>query len=317
MNNNNDIVGTTKGTSTLTRARFGPGMLLQHGDLEQLNNYTRDLSRLLFQSFFGCGVICGLTVAGTEECGRLKVTVTPGVALTCVGDPVYVPEVQSVFTKQDFDPGKASRVWVVLCGTTKCCAPRVTTCSSDDDEATSDCTREKDAFEIRLLYLDTDKDTGNGTEYKLPECVCGCPNAPLPSAAIDRAYPEAVPENACKCVDPEKNSCYSAHYAGTCGCNCDECSNCDCKCVILARLYKKQGSQEPWMEDHSVRRFIRPVLMRDPQVEIEENNRKTASALAAMATPAVAAVPTTTATTPAVAERRTAPTPKVRKRTSR
>lgn len=261
MNNNNDIVGSTKGTSKLTRARFGPGMLLQHGDLEQLNNYTRDLSRLLFQSFFGCGVVCGLVVDvdRDEECKRLKVTVQRGVALTCSGDPVYVPDVQTVFTRQNLDLDKASGFWVVLCGTTKCCAPRVTTCSSDDDEATSDCTREKDGFEIRLLSIDPDKP---------PACLCGWPGAPVPSYPPQRLDEAAIQADPCKCVrDPMNDPRHSPHYSGTCGCTCGECSDCDCKCVLLARVYKTRKAQKPWAGDHSVRRFIRPVLMRDPQLE--------------------------------------------------
>jgi hypothetical protein len=62
MSKTNNQFGCAAGTSTLTRATFSPGMLLQHADLEQLNSYTRDLSRLLFKSLFGCGVICGLKV---------------------------------------------------------------------------------------------------------------------------------------------------------------------------------------------------------------------------------------------------------------
>src|SRR5258708_9515175 len=140
MTNTKDPVGSTNGLSTLVRARFGPGMLLQHEDLEQLNTYTRELSRLMFQSFFGCGVICGLVVDAVPDCGKLKVTVEPGVALACSGDPVYVPPgVQPFYTHEDFDLANAKNLWVVLCGTTKCCAPRTATCSSDDDEATSDC----------------------------------------------------------------------------------------------------------------------------------------------------------------------------------
>jgi len=46
MNNTNEPVGIGKGLSTLERSRFGPGMLLHHEDLEQLNIYTRSLSRL-------------------------------------------------------------------------------------------------------------------------------------------------------------------------------------------------------------------------------------------------------------------------------
>ena len=80
MNNTNVTLATKPGTSTLVRAKFGPGMLLQHEDLEQLNLYTRDLSRLMFQSLFGCGVICGLVVGTKEDCGKLNVTVGAGVA---------------------------------------------------------------------------------------------------------------------------------------------------------------------------------------------------------------------------------------------
>lgn len=101
MNNTNEPIGSAKGLSTLQRARFGPGMLLQHEDLEQLNTYTRDLSRLLFQSFFGCGVVCGLQVSGEADCGQLKVTVQKGLALACSGDPVYVPEKKSAQTDKD------------------------------------------------------------------------------------------------------------------------------------------------------------------------------------------------------------------------
>jgi hypothetical protein len=223
-------------------------MLLQHEDLEQLNTYTRDLSRLLFQSFFGCGVVCGLQVSGVEDCGQLNVTVQKGLALACSGDPVYVPEPKTAKTdKEKFDPTKDTQVWVALCLTKKCCAPRTTTCCSDDDEATSDCTREKDGFEIRI--------------YKArPDCVCGCP--PPKDTKQPGPAPYAEKENFCQCVDPE-DPCYKDHYAGTCGCTCGECSTCDCKCILLASL--KVGAPGKWKADHSVRRFIRPVLMRDPQ----------------------------------------------------
>src|SRR3954469_11600300 len=80
------------GMSELVRAKFGPGMLLEHRDLEQLNSYTRELSRLLFRSFFGCGVVCGLVVTWDENCDKLHITVGPGLALDGQGEPVYVPE---------------------------------------------------------------------------------------------------------------------------------------------------------------------------------------------------------------------------------
>jgi hypothetical protein len=35
-------------------------------------------------------------------------------------------------------------------------------------------------------------------------------------------------------------------------------------------LKQQDDAEEPWIADHRVRRFIRPVLMRDPQVALEE-----------------------------------------------
>lgn len=274
MNNTNDRVGLHKGTSTLERARFGPGMLLQHDDLEKLNTYTRDLSRLMFQSFFGCGVVCGLVVSAKSDCGKLRVNVKSGLALACSGDPVYVPKDDSFQTDEKLDD-EITTLWVVLCGTKKCCAPRVATCSSDDDEATSDCTREKDTYEIRV-------------SRKLPDCVCSCTAQPPDQYANqDQSAPdqhgrgeagqgngEEVKVNACKCVTPDQPNwaCYEKHYKGECGCDCGKCSGCDCQCIVLAVLNKPAKPDDPWKQDHSVRRFIRPVLMRDPQVEKEQKS---------------------------------------------
>src|SRR5512136_306329 len=101
MNKTNVTIASTKGMSKLERAKFGPGMLLQHEDLEQLNAYTRDLSRLLFKSFFGCGVICGLVVSVDSKCGKVYLTVGAGLALACSGDPVEVPKNQSFALDED------------------------------------------------------------------------------------------------------------------------------------------------------------------------------------------------------------------------
>ena len=259
MNKTNKVVASTTDTSTLVRAKFGPGMLLQHEDLEQLNVYTRELSRLLFRSFFGCGVICGLVVKPeVDKCNKVFVTVDAGLALDCSGDPVYVPKVQRLALDENCDPDIPSPLWVVLCGTTKNCAPRTSMCTDDDDKSTSVCTRQRDMFEIRVV-------SGR------PDCVCGC--AEPSTAPSDPTY--SVPtgsleqqgsKDPCLCADPTLD-CHIDHYAGKCGCNCGDGSDCGCDCILLARLDKK-GSE--WTVDHRVRRFIRPVLMRDPQVEIEQ-----------------------------------------------
>lgn len=136
--------------------------------------------------------------------------------------------------------------------------------AGSDPKATSDCTREKDTYEIRVLRT-------------RPDCACGCPQ--LQTDQNPNAGPAGIPgeveENACKCVKPYKPNptCYDSHYDGDCGCTCGKCSGCDCQCIVLALLNKPSEENLPWRTDHSVRRFIRPVLMRDPQVEDEAKKR--------------------------------------------
>lgn len=231
------------GTTKLVRSKFGPGMLLQHEDLELLNSYTQNLSRLLFRSFFGCGVICGLVVQKPEfKCGKLFITVESGVALTCAGDPVWVPEKVEFAPSDNAETDLGDPLWVVLCRTVKCCGPRTSVCESDDEEGTAVCTREIEGYEIRV---ETSR-----------KCYCGSP-VQTPQPETDTPY-------------------YSDHYKGKCGCSCGECSDCDCNCILLARLdnEKDPAGIVHWSVDHRVRSFVRPVLMRDPQVEIEDSNRK-------------------------------------------
>lgn len=256
MTNTKDKAGSYPGVSTLERAKFGPGMLLKHDDLEQLNLYTRDLSRLMFRSFFGCGVVCGLVVSAEEDCNKLKVTVGSGLALACSGDPVYVPTSQPFFTDDKLADEKT--FWVVLCATKKCCAPRVSSCSSDDDDATSACTREKDGYEIRILR-------------NKPECGCGCLETtgdPVPAPVGVVGGQPATKD--CKCASSDL-PCYKKHYDGICECDCGKCSGCDCECIVLAKLFKED---QGWKADHRWRRFIRPVLMRDPHFELERPKLK-------------------------------------------
>jgi hypothetical protein len=281
------VLKTQKGPSMIKRAKFGPGMLLQSEDLEQLNLYTRDLSRLLFRSFFGCGVVCGLTVGATDNCGKTVVTVGSGVALNCLGDPIYVPKDVRFEATDGCDPDNPTPnpLWVWLCSCPKCCAPRTPSCGCDDGDGTPACTREVDWYEIHL-----------GTEK--PECACGCElpkpkdtppqDQPAPAAEVvagEALAPAAAqpapnapanpPADPCQCADP-KSDCYKDHYNGVCGCKCD-----DSNCVVLA-LLKYDADDETWTPDYRVRRFIRPVLMRDP-IAVDPAAQATAGAAPAVA----------------------------------
>ena len=267
MSGNNANVNSVKGTSSLVRPRFEPGMLLQHEDLEQMSTYSRDLNRLMFRSLFGCGVVCGLVVRTDQNCGKDTIVVGAGLALDDCGDPIHVPKDQPLTIDEHCDPNLTGPLWVLLCRSSRCCAPRTAICSPDDEDPSSVCTREREGYEIRIVR-------------KLPACACGCPPKdiviPVPQAQ-GQAQANAMLVNVaggtddhCLCVDPTL-PCYQDHYDGICGCCCDDCagSACDCDCVVLARLDPGLEAGMPWVADHSVRRFIRPVLMRDKQAALD------------------------------------------------
>jgi hypothetical protein len=259
MNKTNNGIKPLVGTSKLVRAKFGPGMLLQHEDLELLNTYTRDLSRLMFKSFFGCGVICGLVVTADTKCDRI--TVGAGVALSCSGDPIWLPGDVTFDMNESCDSNPRKDYWVKLCGKISNCGPRTATCSSDEDETTYEWTRERLGYEISLV------------EQRPDGCGCGCPDPQTEKET------RIGPDTPCKCVDPSQpkdpdpeqpyKRCYENHYAGECESGCGDCGDCACDCVWLAKV-KWDEKESKWLVDHRPRRFIRPVLMRDPKVALEE-----------------------------------------------
>jgi hypothetical protein len=241
----NNPIPAKAGMSSLVRAKFGPGMLLQHDDLELVSAYTRDLSRLLFRSLFGCGVVCGLkvTVIPTET-GAIDIKIHPGVALDKKGDPIEVSSEETFTIHPRCLDRPTDPMWVVLDGTTKCCGPRMSLCDSDDDEPVSAFTKVRYGYEIRL------------ETSKPAECDCQC---------NPDKYGEVLAGN-CLCANPE-SPCYQDHYDGVCPNGCRD--NCDCRCdgVVLARIeFQKEDPQKSgWVANHRARRFIRPMLMSDPE----------------------------------------------------
>ena len=220
-----------RGMSTLQRPRFGAGLLLEADDLTAGVDYTRNLMRLMFRSLFGCGVICGLKVTAELVCNRSKVSVTvqKGLALDCMGDPIYVP----VPTTLVYDPDCKEippRLWVVACYVEKCCRPKDVSCSPDEDGQILH-TRSHDGFEIRLYAEE-------------PACACACgakadesaaaPAAANGSGATDTTTTDATAGAVASAGDatprPAGCECYDDHNAGICDCDCG------CDCVYLATV---------------------------------------------------------------------------------
>ncbi|QWW71204.1 hypothetical protein [Rhizobium sp. WYJ-E13] len=304
MSPKDNCVTVAKGSSTLVRPRFSPGLLLRDDDLRVGVDYTRDLSRLLFRSLFGCGVVCGLIVDRRISCGKLIVTVESGVALTCEGEPIHLPQTETLTIDPCGGKKLKPKLWVTLALTQKCCAPRSAVCSCDDDDATSVTTREHAGYEIRIVETDP------------AGCACGCTEIPIPSTQgpdtsggiVETSTPVPAPAVDAKTAAKAKaaaaaanadtslaadmktgpsartsegwgadpcSPCYADHYAGRC-----DCCGCHDDAVVLAVLTRtdtkglENGEIGEWSVNHSVRRFVRPMLMRDPRVWCEQNGGK-------------------------------------------
>lgn len=236
--------------AVLERPRYSPGLILEDSDLTSAVDYTQSLSRLLFRNLFGCGVICGLTVKTDTDCG-LNVTVSPGLALDGLGDPVQLPgPVTIAFDKKKAEQiGKAgSEFWVLLCGKEKLCQPRALVCEADDYDGVTQATRIRALSEVSI-------------SFEKPECMCRCPEtAQTADAAADRTASAGDP---CHVEHETRVDC-----AEECGCG----TACDCGCcVLLARAAFVDGA---WTVQHlGVRRLVRAALVpdRDPLAKPEES----------------------------------------------
>ena len=215
-------------------------------------------------------------VKADTQCGdKLEITIAAGVALDCAGDPLQVTTAQTFLLDPCCKPLPAS-LCVVIRHRDCNCQPRAPACGSDGEG--SGATRINDGYELRVIG-------------DCPECGCGCatgvvtpqpnpqPQAAPATAAKNRAAAAAAAvaaaKNAsvtatvappdCACVDPT-NPCYVDHYNAICSC----CT--DCEWVTLARVLRTSAANVTpvtWDVDHSVRRLIRPVLMRDALAEAD------------------------------------------------
>jgi hypothetical protein len=264
----------------LERPRYSPGLILEDSDLTAAVDYTRDLNRLLFRSLFGCGVVCGLTVTVSRDCG-LQVTVAPGLALDGCGDPLHLtgPVTIELGRREgvlppagtDGPPERTKDFWVIACASEKQCAPRALVCDGDDLDGTRQPTRTRATTEISL-------------SLKAPECVCGCKPQEEHADAAARDSILAAPIPYRDPLDP--HGCHKAHWENPdcpADCGCSSACSCGC-CVLLAQVHwvdTTTGKPGGWRILHDgVRRFVRPLLLRDPMGWIEER-----SSLAAHAAP--------------------------------
>jgi hypothetical protein len=263
---------------SLVRPKFAPGIMLLDEDLTAAVEYPRALTRLLFRSLFGCGVVCGFEVAAAPDCGDLKITVKPGVALDGHGDPIEVCSDQIVGWPCE-EKVREKGVWLVICRSgERSCVQRDVACPGDDGGKSSVPTRTTDCFEIKLLDGPDSHACGCTPAEHSPGAVSPAPRdapagvAAQPGPATPPVVPAADQTKIATGGVPNLNeilnraeywNCHREHYCGVCNCGC-----CGDDCVVLAKLvYKSPADGQPaaWTPDYSARRFIRPMLAPDPK----------------------------------------------------
>jgi len=87
---------------------FADGMVVTANDLTSALHYPVELFQTLVQSFFGCGVVCGLEVElfqNAKDDLKWCVVVQPGTALDCEGYPLKICEPQKISLKPDLCNG--------------------------------------------------------------------------------------------------------------------------------------------------------------------------------------------------------------------
>jgi hypothetical protein len=72
------------------RLRYFHGMLLDEKDFREEQQYHANKRRLLNRMLHGSGVVCGLELKGKK--GKKSIQVTPGLALDCSGNEIWVPK---------------------------------------------------------------------------------------------------------------------------------------------------------------------------------------------------------------------------------
>ncbi|MEH2530765.1 hypothetical protein V1277_002858 [Bradyrhizobium sp. AZCC 1588] len=298
------LKSSLKVSGSLIWPRFAPGIVLLDEDLTESIRYTRNLSRLLFRSLFGCGVICGFKVTARVECGNLNVTVAPGVALDCHGDPIEMCKPQTLGS--ECAEKLPEDLWIAIRRSGEhSCAPRDVVCVPEDGSSAHEPTRSKDCFEIKLFeeppegacmctrpaMLLRDEAQGDAAAQRDVGSDLSAAKRSRTRRADDTAKQAAAAKSTDNAVRSVANAtgtqqsdagpeewdwdCHRDHYCGECGCGCAECGrDCDCCCgegwVILAKVNTQlpQDTANPNSRrvDHGVRRFIRPRLAADPMV---------------------------------------------------
>lgn len=230
----------------LKRPRYFHGMLLDEKDFEAQQAYHMSKRRIFNRLLHGWGIVCGLGLQWKK--GKQSITITPGLALDCMGNEIWVCDPYSVdLTKllasrprasqdecrEDEGPGVGTELDLCIYYHEIHSDPvPVYASGSDCKEQTCDYSRIKEGFCVRLQDPCDDSAKGGGLLEEFCHCECG------ETRACDDDLANC-PEVACEGLEGAE-ACKCRALAKFCSKSlpCPECDECHCgeHCVVLGRV---------------------------------------------------------------------------------
>jgi hypothetical protein len=113
------------------KARYFHGMLMTERDFQDEQKYHIEKRKLVNRMLHGYGVVCGLQIKPTTPTASSTITISPGLALDCNGNEIYVnkeislnlekirkPEpvmtAKKTFCNKDTESGDEERMYIII-----------------------------------------------------------------------------------------------------------------------------------------------------------------------------------------------------------
>lgn len=187
--------GTTDGCRLhrFEKNRYFHGKLMTARDMEAEQRYNTGQQRSLSRQVSGEGLLCGLSVTNVRKAGdNLEVTVGPGFALDCCGNPIVVTSAST----QELDPPRGDDIYVYLRYDE--CSKETVPIPGSENACEQECAYNRVLEIFEITYEETEPDHKH-----------------VPAAAVDYPTPDDDPADALAMMarsyyDAERDDC------GTC-----------------------------------------------------------------------------------------------------
>jgi hypothetical protein len=238
------VVGTT-----LESVKFSDGMVVTADDLDAAMTYPADMLQTVLRSYFGCGLVCGLSMVPDVKAGVAEnylLCINAGLAVDCDGFPVELCVKVNLDLTPDpcaLLPDEGEQIYIAIRRVTSDEAPRDGCgCSTDVDDPRFQCSRTRNHTLVKA-FRKSELDGMRG--------VCALPDpdrGPSPSgkptvgaAAVPAVEEGSGPTSLCECLK-----------------QCPSCDHAPESWILLGCVTIVDGKGIVEVDDRR-RRYVKPV----------------------------------------------------------